>query len=229
MFGLSKRHIFLLALLLVALGVYYFPRYYASHNKAGKTIDIEALTTEAHAGSADAQARLGSYYFTGLPLHHKNFEKDYQKSIYWLRQAADQGHVGALGKLGFMYMNGEGVEKNIDRGLYWYERASKKGNAEVATHLGSLYYTGTSTEINYDKAFSLFLLGAENGNMDATYYLGVSYKYGNGIDRNHEKAFGYLTKAVQKNIGQETYSYANYELGSMYEKGHGVEKDYNKA
>ena len=68
---------------------------------------LELLNHSAAAGNSEAQYALGTLY-----LHGKYVEFDSQKTLDFLRDAADQMHAGALFDLGVALETGKIVKKN---------------------------------------------------------------------------------------------------------------------
>lgn len=74
--------------------------------------------------AADSNSPLGQYY---LGLLHAQ-EENYQLAIEWLNEAAEQGYMPALYRLGKMYETGKGVAANELKAHQYFERASKLGH-----------------------------------------------------------------------------------------------------
>lgn len=53
---------------------------------------------------------------------------DYQTAVKWFREAADQGNVDAICKLGECYFKGRGVQRNRKKGLSLLREAADKGS-----------------------------------------------------------------------------------------------------
>ncbi len=80
--------------------------------------DLDFLV-QADAGNADAQNDIGQLFSNaGKPTI----------ALYWLEQAARQGHADAMQWLGRCYIGGEGVPKNKNIGLMWIAKAAAHGH-----------------------------------------------------------------------------------------------------
>ena len=80
--------------------------------------DLDFLV-KADAGSADAQNDIGQLFSNaGKP----------KIALYWLEQAARQGHADAMQWLGRCYIGGEGVPKNKNIGFMWIAKAAAHGH-----------------------------------------------------------------------------------------------------
>ena len=77
----------------------------------------------------------------------------YTKVFMLFEKAADQGHVDAQYKLGWMYYHGCGVEKDPSQEIKWYEKAAQQGHVNAQYELGRLYYLGQSVDQDNDQGF----------------------------------------------------------------------------
>jgi hypothetical protein len=82
-----------------------------------------------------------------------------------LRLAAEQGCVGAMNNLAFLYQYGWGVKKDLPRALKWYRLAAQKGEAMAQANLGLMYQDGTGVDHDMVQAYKWFTLSAEQGNV----------------------------------------------------------------
>ncbi|KAI8570824.1 hypothetical protein RHMOL_Rhmol01G0066900 [Rhododendron molle] len=65
-----------------------------------------------------------------------------QQAFYYLENAVDQLHPGALYLLGAVYLTGDCVKKDVASALWCFHRASEKGHAGAAIAYGSLLLQG---------------------------------------------------------------------------------------
>lgn len=71
-------------------------------------------------------------------------------SVYWLRHAAELGHVIAQHELAEMYEIGfaeGGIEKSLPLALRWYKRAATVGYAPSALNLGKMMLMGSGVDV----------------------------------------------------------------------------------
>ena len=114
------------------------------------------------------------------------------KDIKVLEELAGNGDVGALCKLGELYLTGNGgvgVDLNKARGLF--EAASAKGSNGANYNLGKMYYNGTGVGTNHAKAKEYFEKSANADNVFSKYYLGKLYYWGDGVEKDYNKANEY--------------------------------------
>jgi TPR repeat protein len=62
--------------------------------------------------------------------------QDYVGAREWYEKAAEKGFPRAMGNLGLLYANGQGVTQDYVRAREWYEKAADEGNAEAMFNLG---------------------------------------------------------------------------------------------
>jgi uncharacterized protein len=73
----------------------------------------------ADAGNTDAQNDMGQLFSNaGKP----------KIALYWLEQAASQGHADAMQWLGRCHIGGDGVPRNKNIGLMWIAKAAAHGH-----------------------------------------------------------------------------------------------------
>ena len=205
------------------------------------------LLEAANLGSTEAKFYLGMFY---------TIEKeDREASLYWTKQAVDEGNADAALLLVSSYINEDGEYSNKEEALYWLQKACDLGNAEAQFYLGQIYGEGEIVKADHDKALQLIMLSAKNGYDEAQYELGEEYLSGDILEKNKEQAIYWLTKAAEQNyqaaklalaniycedgnpdgvnmiiaLAEEEYWFAQNQLAEMYEKGIYVEKDLEKA
>ena len=103
-----------------------------------------------------------------LGLHHmavvqgKGIPKDGVEAAKWYRLAAEQGHVDAQFKLGYMHHHGDGIAENGKEALRWYRMAVEQDNAKAQHSLGVLYHEGLGVSADGDESRKWFMMAAEN-------------------------------------------------------------------
>ncbi|MDR3021896.1 MAG: sel1 repeat family protein [Clostridiales bacterium] len=178
-------------------------------------LDIDKLTKLALQGDVDLQLKLAYMYRNGECI-----EKDYEKAVYWFKQAAEQGHSHAQYNLALRYYNGQGVKKDIKEATLWFAKAADQGHSQALYALGFRYLNGDGVAKNRELAMEIFLKVAEQGFSYAQYNLGKQFY--DFLD--YKKAVIWLTKACEQNHPQ-----AQSLLANCYRLGRGVDKDEEKA
>ena len=185
----------------------------------------------ANAGNADAQYRLGNYYYNGWGV-----KQDLIHAVEWYKRAADQGSDVAQNILAFCYESGYGVTKDNNHAIEWYKRAAEQGNINSQQsvvrlqkimiteqlHQAATYYINKQ----YNDAFPLLKQNAEAGNADAEAQnnLGNCYYNGWGVTQDYTHAFEWYRRA-----SEQGYAEAEYNIGVCYANGNGVSKDIKQA
>lgn len=200
---------------------------------------FEWLSKAANAGDENAQYDLGMLYF-------KLGDKGYEKSGYWLAQAAKQGHRHALKQLdtvnialknkinvdlsaeelyknALLFYYGEGVNKDLNKSMKLFRMSAKKGYLQAKMMLAQTYYYGKDDITpNHIKALSWYTEAANEGNSKAQARLGVAYYHGSErlqLRPDRRKAFRYLTATSEK----EHDANIQATLGLSYLLGRGTE------
>jgi len=107
---------------------------------SGRIYSIDELERLATNGDREAQCAMGDYYNAPEKF-------DLEKSAYWYRKAAEQGHPVAQNGLGYCLNDLVEAEK-------WHKKAADQGYMEGIFALGCLY--NDSHIHKYEKAISLF-------------------------------------------------------------------------
>lgn len=168
----------------------------------------------AEQGDASAQYNLGVMYANDQELPNEYprmangelyFEvntgkssSNVEKSAYWYKKAAEQGHVAAQLNLGVMYNTGAGVKQDYGQAARWYEKAAAKGNAKAELNLGILYDQGLGVSKDLKKAYDLYRKAAARGVADAQYNLGILYYNGEGVKQDYIESYAWLSIAADQ-------------------------------
>lgn len=174
--------------------------------------ELKQLLIAAEQGDAEAQHKLGKYYY--------NEVKDYNKAFYWTKKSAEQGNAIAQGNIGLIYQLGRGIEKNAVLAHEWFLKAAEQGNSSSQFCLGLHYETGEGVEKDMEKAAYWYKKGAEQGEERAQYNLAFLYYYGEGVEKDIEKSVFWYKKAAEQDFVN-----AKYNLGVLYS----IEKDFERA
>ena len=114
----------------------------------------------------DAQYALGKLCLSDDPNIH-----DPAKGLYWLQQAADNGHEYAAYRLGKEYLTGENVSKDTAKAAAYMQRAAEQANPYAQYLLGKLYLMGDGIPKDKESAQYWFSMAEQNGHAYAGYFL----------------------------------------------------------
>jgi hypothetical protein len=90
--------------------------------------------------------------------------RDFQQAVKSYRLAADEGHWGAMNRLGAMHESGEGVLVNLPLAASWYQKAADAGDTTAMYNLGRLNETRMK---NTSAALTWYSKAAAKGNREA--------------------------------------------------------------
>ncbi len=158
----------------------------------------------------------------------KGVEQDYQTAVSLYSFAAQNGDVFAIGKLGMMYREGNGVEKDNEKANELLERfrdlarwqfegvmplvvvqdKAQQGDAVAMFQLGNRYHEGDEVDQDMGKAVEWWQKAHEAGNIESTHNLGCYY-LGQG---NTEQGVKYLSQAGAAGYAKSYHALADYYL-----------------
>jgi hypothetical protein len=185
-------------------------------------IAISLYQKSATQGNSNDQYNLGKYYSERKGW---NLKPDFEKSFYWLKKAAEQGHLKAQFRMGLLHhFDRDIIPKNHQKALYWYQKAAEQGHSQAQFNLAKMYGAGEGVERNKNKFNYWISKSAENGHTTAQFLIARNYRDGNGVTKDYEKAVEWYEKSSEGG-----FQAAQIDLGEMYEDGLGVDKDVDKA
>ncbi len=194
---------------------------------AGVTADPararELFEEGAKYGSPEAITNLGYY---ALRENHTS------EAFRHFGRAAQLGDPSAMGQLGRMYYQGDGVTRNVETGLHWLELAVKADDTAALCVLGDHYWhisypqptdkrdaekLQRQRQTNLNQGTSYFRKAVEQGDRKALNNLGYAYSVGLGTRRDLSTAFQWYMKAAKR--GDEV---GMCNVGLCYLLGNGV-------
>ena len=125
------------------------------------------LERAAEGGHARASRDLGNALFDG----ERGLVKDWERSNYWLRLAAEEQDAVAQNNLSLAYLFGEGVTKDAITAMDWLDRALGNGYVGAETNLGINYYEGVGVVMDKELGNYWLRRAAERGDEYAQDYL----------------------------------------------------------
>ena len=212
---------------------------------------LSILKAEAKKGNGEAQNELGTYYFEiqdfdeaikwfgksaqqdfavgnyNMALCYINgwgTEKNLQKAIAHLTNAAGQGLGQAELMLGYIYIEDTLGCLDVQKSLQWFEHAAKSQIYQADFEIGILYWHGNYVERNDSLALHHFKQAAYHGNAQAQFMLGIAYRDGIGVSHDENLSVQWLKKAAEQGL-----MVAQQELSNNYFYGIGVEKDLERS
>ena len=124
---------------------------------------VTAAESLAKLGVPQGMFLTGYFYSSG-----DGVEKDEQKGLYWMRKAAESGHVEGMFCYGGMLFKGNGGNQpNFPQAFAWFKKSAENGDVNGMLTTGVLYLNGQGVMQNRQEAFHWLLQAAELGNDDA--------------------------------------------------------------
>lgn len=159
-----KKFILALFLSLFSAGSFADPldKAYEAHKIQNYVEAVKWYTLAAEQGNAEAQLKLGEFYYKGQDVPKDNFE-----AIKWFRLAAAQGHAKAQFMLGTSYQFGNGVFINYFEAIKWYRLAAVQGFEPAQMFLGMSYEIGQGVPKDYMRAYMWYNIAGASGNSKA--------------------------------------------------------------
>jgi TPR repeat protein len=154
---------------------------------------IKEIEIKAFSGVPEAQHDLAAIYTAG----HGGVTVDYDRAVFWFKEAATSGVANAQYNLGVLYQQGLGVPKDIPKTVQWYRAAAKKNHPEAQYNLGIASIEGIGTPYDAKQAAVYFENAANAGIMEAGYNLGLIHENGLLGDPTPKEAIYWYNKAAE--------------------------------
>jgi PQQ-dependent catabolism-associated CXXCW motif protein len=94
-------------------------------------------------------------------------KQDFVEAMRWYRKAADLGNGAAMGNIGVLYYNGQGVPQDYAEAMRWYRKGATAGNATSMLNVGLLYELGQGVPADLAEARRWFVKARDAGNQAA--------------------------------------------------------------
>jgi hypothetical protein len=179
-----------------------------------RLIDIAAQTATAAGADTAALDEAVASYNAG----------EYANALAKFQDLAGRGNTAAMGWLGWLYEQGQGVSQDEKEAARWYHYCAKKGDAYCQLALGRALAHGRGIAQDPARAVEWYRRSAEQGWAEAQVTLGDAYESGDGVEQDYGEAVRWYRAAAEQN-----HAGAQYALGVMYERGNGVDKDLAQA
>src|SRR4029434_3431637 len=83
--------------------------------------------------------------------------------VQWLQRAPEAGLPQAQYRLGYLYLEGQGVAKDPKKAASLFAAAADKGDLDAAVILGWMFENGIGVDSDWDHAAQLYAAAAEGG------------------------------------------------------------------
>lgn len=146
--------------------------------------------------------------------------RDVPKARYWLREAANTGHVDALVQLARSYRAPFSDPPDLERAMALYQQAIDQGSVEALTALGYVYLGGETGTPDLKRATEYFRQAAQRDSPAAQTALGFLSL----TNRKYSDARHWFERAA---AAQHAEAFTG--LGRMYQDGLGVTANRARA
>jgi len=143
-----------------------------------------------------------------------------EEKIKQYRKRSELNDTQAIGNLGCLYSQGQGIRQNHAKALELFHRAADLGYAEAYSSIGHAYQNGRGVEVDEKKARHYWELAAMGGSTEARYNLGIF----EGESGNYDQALKHWMIAVKDG---DSDSVQNIKI--LYSNGLTSKDEYAKA
>ena len=123
-------------------------------------------------------------------------ERSAAKAAELYALAAEQGHVPAQIRYGFLLRTGNGVAEDDTAALSWYLKAAQAGDTTAQYVLARMYDAGEGTEVDLEQALHWLRSAAKQDEPNAQAYLGLMHADGRGLKQSWSRAVYWNRRAA---------------------------------
>lgn len=162
--------------------------------------------------------------FGGTKFRHAQCieERQPERALTLMQEAADAGHVGAMERLGRICL--EAKPPDAACAYARLERASAEGRLSATTLLGWMHAEGIGGKPDPARAARYYREAADQGELSARNNLGELYETGRGVAKDPAKAFDYYLSAAVTGFPP-----AQFNVGRLCATGQGTTKNLVEA
>lgn len=150
--------------------------------------ELSDLSQKAYAGNSEAAFKIALYYC---------MFGSRDEEVYWLRLAANNGHVSAQYNLAFI-LDRTNKKENYQETLYWYKKSAESGDEYAQLALAEIYETGRLVPKDPYQAKTWYEKAAFSGSDTAILKLVDIYFDGIGCEKDLVASYSWLLLAEIK-------------------------------
>lgn len=136
---------------------------YGKGTMENRELAFKYFNEGANRGDSDCQSDLAGCYYFGSSFGYP-VEKDYQKAIYWSKEAIDNGDMFSYVRLGWIYCEENSTYYNVKEAVKCFQIASDNDLGLASYELGEIYEFGEGhIQKNYKLAEKYYRLALEQG------------------------------------------------------------------
>ena len=161
------------------------------------------LLVAAAAGEQEAQWRLAAFYLENNIYEGEGISNP---GLFWMEQAAHNGHPLALNELGFCYLMAScGNDPDNVLAVAWFKRAAESGDSTGAFNYGRMLANGQGTSRDDPAATRWLEIAADNGITAGAFRVAFRHAEGVGQAPNHSAQRHYLEQVEVASYGPADY------------------------
>lgn len=100
-----------------------------------------------------------------------NKAQSYERAMKIFKKQAQKGDGKAMGIVGAMYHDGEGVDVNYGTALIWFKQAAAQGNADAMALIACMYQYARGVEFSYINMMFWMEKAANHGSQSAKNFI----------------------------------------------------------
>lgn len=191
-------------------------------------LDSVSLETPAEPAERSAPATVvtpqGRYLQGEIALRGQGQARDPVRACALFAEAAEQGHVNAMLRLGQCLAGGWGGRQDKAEAARWYRRAGERGSGHAQAALGLALWRGDGLVRDDGEALQWLERAAQSGNTGAMIAIGLMIRQGAGVAANDVMGLAWIRRAAL--AGDST---AAMLLARAHERGEGLPADSELA
>ncbi|PAJ75687.1 hypothetical protein CJF42_04140 [Pseudoalteromonas sp. NBT06-2] len=182
-------------------------------------IEAFALCEDESESSSQAQFYMAKIYAKGLGVN-----RDLNKAINYLSQAAQGEHSEAMFNLAMAFELGKGVDKNITAAYEWHLRAANKGWLKAQRKVAMMYENGQGVQPDPEKAYIWYQKAAKQGDSDSQLELGAILLQGitlpgKIVSKNIEKGLYWIRESAKQDNSEAQFALASLIVDEQPDEG----------
>ena len=119
------------------------------------------------------------------------------EAVRLYRQAAEEGHLGAMDSLGLCLLKGWGCAADPEAAFAWFKAAAEKDHPSAMNNLAFCYMNGKGVARDEHKGFVWAEEAARLGHVPSQTMVGECYLNGQGVEADRERAMIWLRRAAR--------------------------------
>lgn len=131
---------------------------------------VDGMLTQLDREDVEIWFTLGLAYSCG-----NGVERDKAQAEFYLRKAAETGHLKAMTSLGSLLRHHEITEEQNNESIWWYQKAADLGAVDGMIMLGFTYRDKYGSEADLEKALQWFMKAVEHGDQHSMIHVARMY------------------------------------------------------